>query len=67
MPMMIGTTAGQAASVVLAPVLTRLYSPTQFGYLSVYSAVLGIFGVVASLGLELAIPICMADGATCTH
>jgi O-antigen/teichoic acid export membrane protein len=60
--MLVGTVAGQAMSLLLAPVLTRLYSPTQFGYLSVYSAVLGIFGVVASLGLELAIPICMADG-----
>jgi O-antigen/teichoic acid export membrane protein len=60
--MLTGTVAGQAVSLLLAPVLTRLYSPTQFGYLSVYSAVLSIFGVVASLGLELAIPICMADG-----
>jgi O-antigen/teichoic acid export membrane protein len=59
--MLVGTVAGQAVSLLLAPVLTRLYSPTQFGYLSVYSAVLAIFGVVASLGLELAIPICMAD------
>jgi O-antigen/teichoic acid export membrane protein len=60
--MLVGTVAGQAVSLLLAPVLTRLYTPTQFGYLSVYSAVLSIFGVVASLGLELAIPICMVDG-----
>ena len=60
--MLAGTVAGQAVSLVLAPVLTRVYSPTQFGYLSVYGAVLAILGVVASLGLELAIPICMADG-----
>ena len=59
--MLAGTVAGQAVSVLLAPALTRLYSPTQFGYLSVYSAVLSIFGVVASLGLELAIPISIAD------
>jgi O-antigen/teichoic acid export membrane protein len=64
--MLTGTVAGQAVSLLLAPVLTRLYSPTQFGYLSVYSAVLLIFGVVASLGLELAIPICMAD-AECAN
>lgn len=66
MVMMAGTVAGQAVSLLLAPVLTRLYSPTQFGYLSVYSAVLSIFGVVASLGLELAIPICIAD-AECAN
>ena len=59
--MLLGTVAGQAVSLLLSPVLTRLFSPAQFGYLSVYSAVLTIFGVVASLGLELAIPICMDD------
>jgi O-antigen/teichoic acid export membrane protein len=64
--MLVGTIAGQAVSLLLSPVLTRLYTPTQFGYLSVYGAVLAIFGVVASLGLELAIPICMAD-AECAN
>jgi O-antigen/teichoic acid export membrane protein len=59
--MLAGTVAGQAVSLLLAPVLTRIYSPTEFGYLSVYTAVLSIFGVVASLGLDMAIPICMAD------
>ena len=64
--MLVGTVAGQAVSLLLSPVLTRLYSPTQFGFLSVYGAVLAIFGVVASLGLELAIPICMAE-AECAN
>lgn len=59
--MLLGTVAGQAVSLLLSPVLTRLYDPAQFGYLSVYSAVLSIFGMVASLGLDLAIPICMDD------
>jgi len=60
--MLAGTVTGQAVSLLLSPLLTRLYSPSEFGYLSVYSAVLGIFGTVASLGLDIAIPICMADG-----
>lgn len=55
--MLAGTLAGQSISVLLSPVLTRLYGPSEFGYLSVYSAVLGILGVMASLGLDLAIPI----------
>jgi hypothetical protein len=38
-------------------VLTRLYTLDQFGYLSVYTAVPTIFGVIAMLGFELAIPI----------
>jgi len=59
--MLAGTVAGQAVSLLLSPLLTRLYGPSEFGYLSVYSAVLGIFGTVASLGLDMAIPICLAE------
>src|SRR5690242_14208184 len=59
--MLMGTIAGQAISFLLSPILTRLYNPTEFGYLSVYSAVLGILVVVASLGLELAIPISLTE------
>lgn len=55
--MLSGTVAGQAISLLLSPVLTRVYGPSEFGYLSFYGAVLGILGVVASLGLDLAIPI----------
>jgi O-antigen/teichoic acid export membrane protein len=55
--MLTGTVLGQAISVLLAPVLTRIYLPVQFGYLSVYTAILAIIGVVAALGYELAIPI----------
>jgi O-antigen/teichoic acid export membrane protein len=64
--MLIGTVAGQAVSILLSPVLTRIFTPEQFGYLSVYGAVLMIFGVVASLGLELAIPICI-DEVECAN
>jgi O-antigen/teichoic acid export membrane protein len=59
--MMIGTLQGQSASVLLAPILTRLYTPDQFGILSVYGAAVAILGVVAALGLEIAIPITQND------
>ena len=59
--MLTGSVVGQAISLLLTPVLTRLYTPGAFGSLGVYSAVLMMLGVVASLGLELAIPICLAD------
>ena len=55
--MLAGTVLGQAASVLLSPVLTRLYTPDQFGYLSVYTAVLTILGVIGALGFDLALPI----------
>jgi O-antigen/teichoic acid export membrane protein len=59
--MLAGAVCGQAFSVLLSPVLTRLFTPEQFGQLSVYNSVLGVLSVVASLGLELAIPICLDD------
>ena len=59
--MLVGTVAGQTVSLLLSPVLTRLFTPAQFGYLSVYNAFLMVFGMVASLSLEVAIPICMDD------
>ena len=55
--MLAGTIAGQGISLLLSPILTRVFTPSEFGYLSVYSSVLFIVCVVASLGLELAIPI----------
>ncbi len=39
------------------PLLTRLYSPAEFGLLSVLTSTLGIFGVAACLRYELAIPL----------
>jgi O-antigen/teichoic acid export membrane protein len=59
--MLTGTVTGQAISVMLAPVLTRLFSPTEFGNLSVYNSVLTLFVTVASLGYEMALPICLAE------
>lgn len=55
--MLAGTVLGQAASVILSPVLTRIYSPAEFGWLSVYTAVLSISGVIAAFGFDQAIPI----------
>ena len=59
--MLVGAVVGQAASLLLSPVLTRVFTPEQFGDLSVYNSVLMTVGVIASLGLELAIPICQGD------
>lgn len=56
-----GTVAGQACSTLLAPILTRLYTPSEFGNLSVYSSTLTLLTTLASLGYELAIPICLGD------
>jgi O-antigen/teichoic acid export membrane protein len=51
-----GTAAAQLLSVLAAPLLTRLYSPEDFGLLAVYASLLALIGVVSSLRYELAIP-----------
>jgi O-antigen/teichoic acid export membrane protein len=56
-----GAAAGQAVSILLSPVLTRLYSPQQFGVLSVYSALLMILVVIASLRYELTLPMAATE------
>lgn len=59
--MLSGSVAGQMVSILLSPVLTRLYSPQQFGVLSVYTALLTILVVVASLRYELTIPMAKTE------
>ncbi|MDT2264523.1 hypothetical protein P7H12_14360 [Paenibacillus larvae] len=44
-----GTAFSQLLLVAASPVLTRLYTPEQFGVLSVYVALLSIFTVIGSL------------------
>lgn len=52
---------GQSIVVLTSPLLTRLYSPEDFGLLAVYSSLLATIGVVASLRYQLAIPLPESD------
>ncbi len=52
-----GTAAGQSIVVLASPIITRLYTPEEFGVLAVYTSFLGILSVLASLRYELAIPL----------
>lgn len=56
-----GTALGQAVALLAAPVLTRLYTPEDFGYLALYASVLSVLVVVASLRYHLAIPLPESD------
>lgn len=49
------TTLAQLLSLLAAPVLTRLYTPSEFGVLAVYGATLSILTGVAALRYDLAI------------
>lgn len=52
-----GTAGAQVLMVLAAPLLTRLYTPADFGLLAVYISLLSLFTVNASLRYELAIPL----------
>lgn len=56
-----GTVGAQALMVLASPILTRLYTPEDFGLLAVYASILSLFTVVASLRYELAIPLVEKD------
>jgi O-antigen/teichoic acid export membrane protein len=56
--MLIGGTVGaQAILVLFAPLLTRVYTPADFGVLAVFVSLLAFFAVIASLRYELGIPL----------
>lgn len=56
-----GTAGAQVLAVLAAPLLTRLYTPEDFGLLAVYASLLGLVAVIASLRYELAIPLPECD------
>jgi O-antigen/teichoic acid export membrane protein len=57
-----GSALGQVLVLAASPLLTRLYTPADFGILGVFSALSTILGVVVSLRYELAIPLAEDDG-----
>jgi len=61
-----GTASVQLLLVLAAPILTRLYTPEDFGLLAVFVSILGILSIIASLRYELAIPIA-EDDKTALH
>jgi len=58
-----GAGIGQIAMALALPVLTRLYTPEEFGVLAVYAGLLGVFSTVSGLRYELAIPLPKTDGS----
>ncbi|BBM65858.1 O-antigen translocase [Vibrio alfacsensis] len=53
--LMTGTTIAQAIPIAIMPILTRLYTPEDFGVLALFVAITGIFGAIANGRYELAI------------
>ena len=56
-----GTMAGQAILVLSSPLLTRMFTPAEFGNFAVFAAIAAIAGIGTGLRFELAIPIVRDD------
>jgi O-antigen/teichoic acid export membrane protein len=52
---MTGTTIAQAIPIAMSPILTRLYTPDDFGVFALFLAIISILGSVASGRYEFAI------------
>ncbi|MFC1826889.1 oligosaccharide flippase family protein [Thermodesulfobacteriota bacterium] len=56
-----GTSVAQAISILAAPLLTRLYTPDDFGLLAIYSGFLAILSLISAFRYELAVPLPKED------
>ena len=52
-----GNLFAQMIGIILSPIITRLYFPSDFGVLAVFNSILSVILVTAALRYELAIPI----------
>ena len=53
--LMTGTTIAQAIPIAISPILTRIYTPEDFGGFALFVAITSIFGSIANGRYELAI------------
>ena len=56
-----GTSIAQAIPVAVTPILTRIYSPAEFGLFAVYMALISIGAMIATGRLEMAVLIARKD------
>ncbi len=55
--MVAGTGLSQLLAIAVAPILTRVFTPEDFGLLAVYSAIVSIISIIASGRYEMAVMI----------
>lgn len=56
-----GTVFAQTLTALLSPVITRIYSPEDYGIVTVYTAILGMISLLGALSYDSAIPIADDD------
>ena len=59
----IGSGIGRVIGIAAIPILTRLYTPTDFGVLAVFTALIAIFAPLVTLRYVQALPLPRHDGA----
>ncbi len=53
--LVVGAGIGQAITLIIAPILTRLYTPSEFGIYTFFISIVGGFALIATLRYEMAI------------
>jgi O-antigen/teichoic acid export membrane protein len=59
--LMTGTTIAQAIPIAISPILTRIYSPEDFGFFALYMSLLLVLSSIATMKYELAINLPLKD------
>ncbi|WP_457744451.1 lipopolysaccharide biosynthesis protein [Sulfurimonas sp.] len=59
--LMTGTTIAQAIPIALSPILTRIYTPEDFGILALYIAIVSFVAIVITARYEMAIVLPKSD------
>jgi len=59
--LMTGTTIAQAIPIAISPILTRIYSPEDFGILALYIAIVGFVSIIVTARYEMAIVLPKSD------
>ena len=53
--LMTGTIISQAIMLGVSPILTRIYSPTEFGLFAIYMSIVSLFSVIATGRYEMSV------------
>ena len=59
--LMTGTTIAQAIPIAISPILTRVYTPEDFGIFALYLAIVGFISIVITARYEMAIVLPKSD------
>jgi O-antigen/teichoic acid export membrane protein len=60
--LMTGTAIAQAIPILISPILTRIYTPSQFGAFALFMSIAGSIAIISSLRYEMAIMLPENDG-----